>query len=212
MNLFRRFSATFSGTVASAVSQMENHDSVVGVILRDTRRAAAQAQVRYARVKRDGAELARRLDELVAAENTWTERAKETALLDEDKAMECLSRRNQCREQRAAIETALREHKIQERDLAAALKHIDERLREIETTRNLLRTRESTVYAKTSLARSDNAALDDIWERWETQILESEYLGPRVPRDELEEEFNELETRASLKAQLDELISKGDES
>ena len=50
MNLFRRITASFTGSIESAVSQLENHEAVVQAALKDTRAMAAKAKVRFARV------------------------------------------------------------------------------------------------------------------------------------------------------------------
>jgi phage shock protein A len=210
MSLFKRFTATFTGTLAQAAAQIENHDAVVEAALRDTRRAAAKAKVRLARVKRDGAQLRKSLTELEASAVTWAERAKSIAGTDEDKALICLQRHNDCREQAAVTATALSEHKTREAELSNAVQRIEERIREIESTRNLLRSRQSTAEANrqvTRLATTGCYELDDVLERWEMRVLETEYLNPAsAPDDALNDEFTTLEEQDALRAQLNLLL------
>ena len=211
MNLFKRFTATFSGSLEQAVAHIENHDAVVEVALRDTRKAAAKAKVRLARVQRDGRELDMRKGELEAAVEQWTARAKNAAKDDEEKALNCLQRRNQSQKALEATNRAIADHAAREGDLTQAVQRIEERLREIESTRNLLRTRQSAAEANKSVAKltvSDCYQVDDVLERWEMNILETEYAAPSTSTtDAFESDFVEQEARDDLKSQLDDLMN-----
>ena len=99
MNVLQRFTATFSQSLDKAVGQLENHDAVALAALRQVRASAANAKVRLAAVERDRDALAAKLASLEQLEAKWAERAVAVAGKDEDKALECLRRRQRCRAQ-----------------------------------------------------------------------------------------------------------------
>ncbi len=206
MNVFRRITASFTGSLESAVSQLENHEAVVHAALKDTRSLAAKAKVRLARVRKDGDALQQKLRSLQTAEQSWAERAVTQAEVDEESALECLRRRNRCREQIAATEEVLQSHNQQEQRLAETVNGIEQRLAEIENTRNMLRTRQTTAEAATAVTRLEcdsSGDLDDVIERWEMRILETEYANPPpASSDSFAARFEAEEDGESLKAEL----------
>ena len=214
MNFFRRITATVSGSLEQAATQLENHDAIVEVALRQTRAAAARARVRLTRVKRDGKTLADRVDEHERMITVWEKRARKVADNDQDKALECISRRNRSREQLAAAAAALADHEARERELVNAVSRIEEKLSELESQRNLLRTRHSTAQAQRAMHKLEADpcyAVDDVLERWEMRILETEYATPFLTdSDSLDEAFHRDEDKAELAADLDDLLHGDD--
>lgn len=209
MNIFKRLTASFSGSIESAVSQLENHDAVVQAVLKDTRALAARAKVRLTRVQQDDKRLHEKLQSLVEMEQAWSRRALACADQDEAKALECLQRRNQCREQIDSVKQALKQHQQQARRLQETVLRIEQRLAEIEHTRNLLRSRQTSAEATRAVHRLESDSpldLDDVLERWEMRILETEYATPSdQSADSFEAEFANQENINDLRSELDEL-------
>ena len=108
MSVFKRLSATFSSRIDHLVGQIENHDAVVEAAIRDARQAVAKSKVRLSRLKADGIRLRRKRAELLQAESQWTQRAKDSATQDENRALECLRRRQDCQQQITELDKALR--------------------------------------------------------------------------------------------------------
>src|SRR5688572_27160050 len=131
MNLFTRISATVTGTLDAAVSQVENHDAVVAVALKDTRAAVAKARVRLEQVRKDGHTMRTRLQELQRKQQLWTDRARSIAQQDEHKALECIARRNQCRDQLNQLTEALLRHDELEQKMAVNVDRMEQRMREL---------------------------------------------------------------------------------
>ena len=102
----------------------------------------------------------------------------------------------------------IHDHEARERELVKAVARIEEKLSELESQRNLLRTRHSTAQAQRAMHKLEADpcyAVDDVLERWEMRILETEYANPTQPNvDSFESEFQEQENIDELKAQLDE--------
>lgn len=216
MNLFRRLGATVTGTIEGAVAQLENHEAVVREALKETRTAAARAKVQLARVQTNCETLRNKLHDLHDAEQAWSRRALELAGSDEGKALECIRRRNQCGSEQAAVARTLADHERQEKQLAATVKGIESRLREIEHTSSLLRSRQSTAQAERAICRLEAGSacdIDDVIERWKTRIVEAEYEGCGYSQlDTFEADFREQEDLTQLKSQLQDLQQKENES
>lgn len=210
MNIFKRISATVSGTIEGAVSQLENHEAVVRQALKETRTAAARARVQLSRVQNNCQSLRNKLSDLQKAEQAWASRAVEMAASDEGKALECVRRRNQCATDQQSVRASLQEHERQEQQLAATCKGIEDRLRDIEHTSSLLRSRQSTAEAERCVARIESGGgfeIDDVIERWKTRIVAAEYESSSVSAfDSFEAGFREQEQDEELKNQLLDLI------
>lgn len=209
MSLFTRITATVASTVDKAVCRVEDHDAIVDASIKQTRKAASSARVRLARVNKDSVALKRRREELVAQELNWTDRAIRSAN-DEEKAIECLSRRKKCREEILRTEESLFKHAELESTLAANVSKIEQRLQEISEQRNLLRTRESVAQATRiieNIQGHDTSDIEQTFDRWETRVGETELSSGSIsPGDDLEMTFSDEENRTELLLELDELV------
>ncbi|EDZ67268.1 hypothetical protein NOC27_595 [Nitrosococcus oceani AFC27] len=99
MSFFKRLSASLTARIDQAISQIENHETIIEVAIYEARQVAAKAKVRLARVQRDGEQLEAKITELREAEIKWTERAKKTAKESDREALACLRRRQSCHHQ-----------------------------------------------------------------------------------------------------------------
>ncbi len=219
MNLFNRITTSVSATLDKAVSKVENHEAIVDVALKETRAAAAKARVRYSRVSKDGEALRKKLQNIILMEKTWTERAKQMAEQDENKALQCVQRRNQCQQQIQQTQLALTDHEKLEAKIAGSIQQIEKRLEQLTQQRNMMRSRHSTADAMRIVNQIENDSgtlVDDAFDRWETVITEAEYVtgytnSHEMTADSLDDSFKQVEDRETLKADLDALIaSKGE--
>ncbi len=211
MNLFTRITATIGATAEKTISRVENHDAIVEAAIRDTRKAASQAKVRYSRVVRDGQVMKKRLAEAREMERKWTERAADCASDNQKKALACLQRRNECRSTIEQLSADLQQHEVHEQKLTASIKTIENRLQQITQQRNQMRSRESTAKALEVISRVDDDAgygVDDAFDRWSMNISETEMTVGEVPVcDALEFEFESSEQEIALTAELEELVA-----
>lgn len=211
MNIFARLTATLTGKLDEMVSQVENHDAVVAVALKDTRAATAKAKVRLERVQKDGEAMRKRLQEATRMEKLWENRARETAETDEEKALACLARRNQCREQATQLQSALTRHEELETKMCENVKRMEQRLRDIAQQQNLMRSRQSTADAMRIISKiegnTDNG-IEETFDRWEMLITETEYsIGHMPDTDALDLSFVKQENTAQLQAELASLLN-----
>ncbi len=211
MSLFTRITATVASTVDKAVTRVEDHNAIIDASIRQTRKAAASARVRLARVRKDGEALTKRREELVVAELNWTDRAIRSAE-DKEKAVECLARRKKCRSEIQRVEDSLNKHRDLEQNLAANLTKIEQRLREINEQRNMLRTRESVAEATRiidNIQGADTSDIEQAFDRWEVRVGESEIFTESASTfDDLETSFADEENRSELLLELEELVTE----
>ncbi len=212
MNIFSRITASLGASIDRAITKVENHEAIVDAALRETRQASAKARVRHSRVIKDGKALRHKLDETIAMEKKWNERAKQVAATDEEKALECIARRNQCRDFIQQTQKSLESHETLQANLAKSIQQIDNRIQTLMQQRNMMRSRHSVADAMHSVNRVDSDSswlVDDVLERWESVIIESEYmLDSSEEHDQLDESFNKVEDRNLLKAELHKLLAE----
>ncbi len=210
MNVFTRISATLTGKLDEVISHVENHDAVVAVALKDTRAALAKAKVRLERVRKDGNTMRKRLDEAIRMTDLWEGRAKETAAKDEQKALTCIARRNQCREQIMQTQDSLARHEELETKVSENVQRMEQRLRDITQQQNLMRSRQSTADAMRIIDKIEGSAdngIEDTFDRWEMLITETEYsTGHMSDTDALDMSFVKEENTMQLQAELIELL------
>jgi phage shock protein A len=217
MSIFKRLYTTFSSRVDQLVTEVENHDAVVEATIREARQAVAKSKVRLARLKTDGERLRRRLGELQQAETKWTERARVSAEQDEDRALECLRRRQACQKQIAELREALSKHEELEARLSRDIRNAETRIGEMSQQRQFMRTRQSAAEALNSISGIDEATTSDLaetFERWDIKVTEAELEAGTAEvyqEDSLEKTFIDAEERETLRAELDELMNKGEE-
>jgi len=211
MQLFKRISSTVLSSVDRAVSQIENHDAVVESMLKDLQHATAETKMRLRRVERDGKKMHQRLQDLTSEEQKWTERASACADNDEPKALACLNRRRQCREDISRLEENLKQHLETEKTLAKQQKKIEQRKNEITQQRHLMKSKEAMADARrveAAVSGGSYGNVDDALDRWEIAISQSEYAYDDLDddnHDSLEMEFTEREHDLDLQAELDDL-------
>ena len=210
MHRIKQWTASLVSRVDWMVSQVENHEAVAKSAIRDVRRAAARARVQLTRVRADGEQLARAHAEQADAEIAWRDRARACAESDEAKALDCLRRSRRAGRRKGELSRRLEEHHRIETQLAKDVATIEERLGQLHERHNVLRTRESRAHALATVRDASELGdgdVGDLFERWETQVLEREYEGQcsATEADPLEDEFLEAEEESELRAELDAL-------
>ncbi len=216
MGRIQRWTTGFFSQIDSAVTKIENHDGLVTVAIRDAQEARSRARVQLQRVRKDGAALRQQVVKLKEAETSWHERALRIGKTDEARALECLRRKNQAKEQRAELETQLGEHQKTEAQLGKDIGRIDDRVRELTRQRNLLRTRQSRAEALRLINDGEvfsTGDLDDILDRWEVKVSTSEFRTDvsLTDDDDLEIGFSSEEETEGLRCELQELLGSTSE-
>ncbi|MFK7856009.1 MAG: PspA/IM30 family protein [Granulosicoccus sp.] len=220
MNLFTRITATLGATADQAVSRFENHEAIAETAFKAARQAVVKARIQHTRVTRDSNELRARVDELKKDEIAWTRRAKEIALEDEAKALECLSQRHRCRELLAQTQARLTKHEQVELEVCKRVQEMEHRLEQINLQRNQMRSRESVAKAIDVMSRIESDgqdSVDAVFDRWEISIGETEMRGEVYQamagnKESLQREYESKEHADELKSELDALLNEDSEN
>ncbi|SFP33066.1 phage shock protein A (PspA) family protein [Nitrosomonas cryotolerans] len=214
MALIKNLFTMLYSRIDHVANQMENHDAVIEVAIKDTRRALARAKVHLARVQADGQKLTTQKNKMIAAEYKWKQRAKDMARENEITAMACISRRRECQQQIQTLASALSRHEEVEKRLVADINKLEQRLSMISRQSNLMRARQSTAQALNVIQNTqhmdchEEQDIDDLFDRWEIKISESEIAtGQSEPLDSLERKFQDEEEKKDLRTELEKIIT-----
>lgn len=219
MKMIRRMTTSISSRLDAMVTQIENQEALVTSTIREARQAIARARVHRQRVHQDGEALQQRLEQEQEGTSQWRTRARQCADQDEAKAIECLRRSRRAGNMTGELQRRLDEHRRVEKKLASDLKRMEDQLAELIEKRNLMRTRQSRAEAMSAMRSATTKAVSDlgeVFERWETRVLETEYEGAcAFEEDPLSEEFLSAEEEAELKDELERIkqaeVARGQE-
>ena len=211
MRMFNRISTSVMAALDRAVSTMENHDALVEAAINEVRQAIGQARARLNRAQSDSDRLSARIATLRRTSEQWAARAIHKGV-SEDIALECLQRRRDCGIQIEQSEDLLRQQQALSERLHENLSKMENRLRELQRQRDLLRTREAAAKVlragETFHGSSAAADVDQTLERWDARIAANELVSePSTHIDALERSFLADEERASLRDELRRLQS-----
>lgn len=210
MKLLKRWSTGIVSRIDQMVSQIENQEALVDSAIREARQAAARAKVQLGRVRQDGVRLEARITEEGEAQDRWKERALRCPEEEERQALECLRRSHRAANLVGELKKRLQEHRAIERQLTLDVNAVEERLAALTEKRNLLRTRQSRAEALNAVQGTVAAVtedIDDIFEGWETRIVESEIAGTCgfQNSDSFETALTTAEEEEELRKELEQL-------
>jgi phage shock protein A len=214
MSFIRRVAATLSANIDQAISRIENHDAVIEAAAHDTRQAAAELKVRLSRISSEVVRQREEINKLGRDELRWADRAGRVAAEDQPRALDCLRRRDGCRDRIDAMESRLERSQNLEHRLSAQLAQIDQRLADMDARRQELKGRELSSRGNAALVELDTDAAIDIdraFDRWEVEVNRSEMVTGCWPQthDHLKDVFERDERDAKLRAELLEMVNAG---
>jgi len=213
MKLIKRLTASVSATLDNAVSQIENHDAIVEATIQQTRQAVAKTTARINTLRQQQTVYEEQLKDVQEQRHLWAERATRLASSDEQKALQCVARRNQCSTEIKRLQVAIPQQKRLIDQVVTNLHKLEAKSAEITQRHNLMRSRQTVadVNRVVGCASNDNDLLD-IFERWESSILEHELSTTIefVVDDPLGKELSQQENEQDLNAQLKALVSDGE--
>ena len=219
MNLLTRITATIGATAETAVSRFENHEAIAQSALVEARQAVAKARIRHQRLAKSVGDIRSTIQTSEAQINQWTIRAQKLAQSDENRALECLTERQRCREKLTKDTQNLAQHETLEAELADRLKRLETRLQTMVNQCNEMRSRESLAQATQVMDRVDNKSrdgVDAIFERWELNISDAEirnsvHLDDVSSVSSLQRQMGEEERTEALKDELAVLLAENKE-
>jgi len=137
----------------------------------------------------------------------WRERALRVAEEDDRRGLYCAGQYRDAEARARQLASQISEHSALRANVQRELTAVEDKLNELQMRKTLLSSRSahaeaSKVAAGVACSESD---AQGVFERWETQITQHEYLTPAgvsVPVDPLRTEFEEQERDAALREQL----------
>lgn len=205
MNIFKRFTTTVSASMDNAVGKLENHDAIIEATIKKTKQAEARTKARINTLRNQQRTYEKQLTETNEQHDLWSKRALKLAETDESKALECLSRRNQCKESSNRLNTRIEQQKNLIGDVSENLKKLQLQLDEMSQKHNLMRSRQAVADVNRAVRHvSTNESVNDTFERWESLVIENEVVE-ESNFDSLDAEFSKQENDSDLLLQLAEL-------
>ena len=212
MSLFKRLSTTVVARIDQVADRLENHDAAVQAALADMQRRAAEANVRFGRVRRELENVEAGIDGNRAKAAQWRRRAVDCGREDETRALECLARAGELDRDTERLEVRRREYTEAAAKMEQAIAALESRVAEIRQKQVLMRARQSTGRALSATAAVETCgtmAVDEVLERWEVSVLETEMMaGTGSSVDSFEKNFDQQENQQALKAELNELLGR----
>ena len=211
MALLKRTITTVAAKIDQLVGEIENHDALIQAAIGEQKKKIAAAKVQLRRMQENEHRLASQIAECAANDKRWTERARQVAANDEEKALACLQRRNRNRDQIQKMKLMQAEYQRSVIQMRQNIQRCEEELRGMVQKHQVLRARQCTADAMQIIDRDGAATLPDVetsFECWETKTAPNEYLVDNFDTtDELEREFVDAETQEALRDELAELLA-----
>lgn len=206
MRIYQRIKATLNSTIEHAVSQIEDHEAVVEVSLKEMRTAVAKARIRLARVAKDNTALQEKIAQLEATETSWANRALQVAKTDKEQALQCIERRNTCAKQLEQSRNDLAANRQFEENISRSVADMEQKLQVLIQHHHQMRSRHSTADAMRVVRAVEHhpsaLGLEAAFERWEAKIMEAEYDLAPIHTDSLDAQFSAKEAQEKLEADL----------
>jgi phage shock protein A len=204
MKLIKRLTTSITATLDSAVGQLENHDAIVEASIKQTRQAVAKTRARINTLGQQHQAYQAQLREAKEQFDLWTKRAADLATNDQQKALQCVARRNQCEADIGRLSYSEKQQADLIRDVTANLQTLQTKLDEMTQKHNLMRSRQTVADVNRAVAYANtDDNLNDTFERWESAVLEHEFaVSDACSRDSLDLELTRAEDEADLLAQL----------
>lgn len=214
MKLIKRLSTSLTATLDTAVGQLENHDAIVEASIKQTRQAVAKTKARINTLRQQQMAYQTQLKEAREQYDLWTERAASLATTDQDKALQCVARRNQCEADVGRLSYSEKQQGDLIRDVTANCQTLQKKLDEMTQKHNLMRSRQTVADVNRAMSNvSTEENLNETFERWESAVLEHEFaVSDACSGDLLDIELTRQEDQTNLLAQLDSIVANTSES
>lgn len=203
----KRIVASVGASFEQFVNKVENHEAVADVAIRDVRASAAKLKVQLGRINAEVDRLRERRDTLVADSARWRERAKQFATKDEERALACLGRMERTTTEAGRMADQLSRHEALADKLKDRLAAVEAQLSDLQLKRTALSSRSARAQVMGTANQEATAEAQDVFARWETAVVEDEYLEGVVldESDPLERELDAADAKKRLQLALEEL-------
>jgi len=194
------------------IQKVENHEALADVTIRDMQRAAARARAHLERVSRETVRLEQKMVQAKREVERWETRAVAVAADDRAKAKACIQRKRVAEREHSQLEMRLEEQRNAQHSLDNDINHITRKIEDFKRKRSVLQTRQSRAEAAVAVqaADSDYDTIDDVFDRWEFSIVETESMQGMMASDQdpLDDDFRREEEESAIEDELNALLSE----
>ncbi len=212
MSIIKRISTTLFSKLDHVVGEIENHDALIQATIKEQRKKIAAAKVQHARLQGAQQRIQDQISQLEAEEAQWAGRAIKEAERDPSKAMACMQRRQQAKDQIRQLNQSRDEYQKAAEKMAQDISRSDSDLRSMKQKHELLRSRQTSADVLTVISDMDHSHADELessFDRWEIKISQAEIMADSYePVDSLEQAYVDEENQQALRMELEELIAK----
>ena len=210
MNLIKRLTTSVTASLENTVRQIENHDAIIEAAIKQTRQSVAKTKARINTLRQQQHTYETQLEETREQSNLWTQRALNLSDSDQDKALQCMTRHNQCQTKIARLSKLIEQQKTLIHDVSLNSEKLQMSMDEMHQKHNLMRSRQTVADVNRTVGATNlEDTTNETFERWESMIIETEMnINDITTRDPLETEFTQQENDILLLQQLHELKSK----
>ena len=211
MKTLKKLIISIKSQIDCAADQFENHEALANAAIKDLQGIGAKTSIHLRHLQEMSSRLQQKLDGLQEDSTRWSSRAVEIREHDEQRALECVKRLRQIQSQITQVEKQLHESSRVEMQVKTDLENIQGRLQMLKKKKELLAARQNRADVISALDQQAAFSTDDIqdvFERWENNVVGAEFQYPDLPEeDTFAAEFEKTEDDIELKAMLDELSS-----
>jgi len=214
MNSLKRIYISIKGQIDHAADEFENHEALAAVAIQDLQAIASKTKLHLHRVSKMTEQYQKQLDDLTQQETQWTARAVKAKRQDEQKALQCVKRLVQTQKQITLLEQQHEASTNQENKIRDDLNAIQEQLLVLSNKKQMLSARQNRTHLQEAIQDNQLNSVDNVqqvFDRWEGQVVSAEYDTPVNIEDSLLDNFEKEEEEFALKMMLDEL-SESDKS
>ncbi len=223
MSLLKRLSITLFSRIDGVVADIENHDALIKAALDEQSQKIVSAKRQLIKLKRKRQHIENSIAELLKSEKLWEKRAVAEASNNQQRALQCLQRKQPVSLALKQHQQSLSEFNLMIDKLAEDIRNGELELQQMAQKREMLSARQSSSeMAQTiqSHQKSNLNQLHDTFDRWEANIetrsrisgtehklsaiLADDDLSANL--DSFEKEFEDQEKQAELESELAKLL------
>ena len=212
MNSLKRIFFTLKAQLDGVADDFENHEAVAGVAINELETYQGKTRVHQHRLQEMIQQFESKLTDLNKEAETWSARAVKLKDQDEAKALECVKRMLQIRQQIKVLEPELTKAREQFGQCQKDLTEIQAQLHALHTQKEVLSARQNRIQLQSSFhvdQLNPTTGAQAIFKRWEQSVVGAEWSGPIPPvKDSFADEFTQEESDLELKMLLIELTAQ----
>ncbi|MEH6628670.1 MAG: PspA/IM30 family protein [Motiliproteus sp.] len=207
----KRLFTSITATIDGFINKVENHEAIADCVISDVRSAAARIKIQQGKVRSHLHKLDTEVMKYKKDKTAWEQRALKYAQQDQQKALECIKHKHNIENRLQQLLDQRGQYHSMDIQLETNLTDVEHRLDQLQLKKTALSSRSART---TAISHVNNPNLlhetDQFFERWETNVLEGEYIEGVITDSTsvFEQQILQQEETEKLKNALDDLLSQ----